>query len=53
MLIYFNAIPQSRLLFNAIGLLVGILLHAIILVYALRRRSKLESHYRGGVEANP
>ncbi len=53
MLIYFNAITRASLLFNGVGLLVGILLHAIIVVYALRRRSKLESRSRGEAEASP
>jgi hypothetical protein len=53
LLIYFNAITRSSLLFNGVGLLVGILLHAIIVVYALRRRSKLESRFRGEAEASP
>ncbi len=43
LLIYFNAIIGSGLLFNGVGLLVGIIVHLIIVVYALRRRSKLES----------
>ncbi len=49
LLIYFNAITRSSLVFNGVGLLVG---NAIIVVYALRRRSKLESNFRGGAEAN-
>jgi hypothetical protein len=53
LLIYFNAITRPSLLFNGVGLLVGILLHAIILGYALRRRSKLKSRSRGEVEASP
>lgn len=52
LLIYFSAITRSGLLFNGIGLLVGISLHAAIMVYAFRRRSRLESHSRRGTEAN-
>jgi Protein of unknown function with HXXEE motif len=53
LLIYFNGITRGSLLFNGVGLLAGILLHAIIVIYALKRRSKLETHSRGGAEANP
>lgn len=53
LLIYFNAAAGASLLFNVIGLLVGIVGHAIIVVYALRRRGKLESGSRRGAEANP
>ena len=53
LLLYFNTIVRYNLLFNGVGLLVGIVLHAIILVYALRRRGKLESRsHRAGAEAN-
>jgi hypothetical protein len=52
LLVYFNAITQSSLVFNGVGLLVSILLHAIIVGYALRRRSKLETRSQRGSEAN-
>ena len=48
LLIYFNAITRSNLLFNGVGLLVGIIMHAFIVAYALRRRSKLRSHSQRG-----
>jgi Protein of unknown function with HXXEE motif len=53
LLVYFNADTGASLLFNVIGLLVGLIGHAIIVVYALRRRSRLESGSRRGAEANP
>jgi hypothetical protein len=53
LLVYFNAATGSNLVFNVIGVLVGIVGHAIIVVYALRRRSNLESGSRRGAEANP
>jgi hypothetical protein len=53
LLVYFNAATGASLLFNVIGLLVGIVGHAIIVVYALRRRGKLESGSHRGAEANP
>lgn len=43
LLIYFNGITQSGLLFNGIGLLAAIIGHAIIVIYAVRRRNTLES----------
>jgi hypothetical protein len=52
LLVYFNAATGYNLLFNVIGLLVGIIGHAIIVVYALRRRSRLESGPQRGAEAN-
>ena len=42
MLIYFNAVTRYSLLFNGVGLLVGVL-HAIIIGYLLRRRGRLLS----------
>jgi hypothetical protein len=53
LLIYFNAITRLSLLFNGIGLLTGVIGHVVIVVYALRRRGKLESGTRQGAEANP
>jgi hypothetical protein len=53
LLVYFNAASGSNLVFNVIGLLVGIVGHAIIVVYALRRRSRLESGPQRGAEASP
>ena len=52
MLVYFNAATGSNLAFNVIGLLVVMVGHAIIVVYALRRRSRLESGPQRGAEAN-
>ena len=43
MLVYFNAVTRYSLLFNGVGLLVGVLLHAIIIGYLLRRRGRLLS----------
>jgi hypothetical protein len=43
LLIYFTGATQAPVLFNVIGLLSGIAGHAAIVVYAIRRRSKLES----------
>jgi hypothetical protein len=45
---YFNAITRSNLLFNGVGLLIGIIMHALIVACALRRRSKLRSHSQRG-----
>ncbi|MBA3474079.1 MAG: HXXEE domain-containing protein [Rubrobacter sp.] len=42
LLIYFNGIVGSSFLFNGVGLLAAIIAHAIIVVYAFRRRGKLE-----------
>ena len=53
LLVYFNGITRSSLAWNGVGLLTGIVLHAIIVVYAFRRRGKLESGSRRGAEANP
>jgi hypothetical protein len=52
LLVYFNAATGPSLVFNVIGLLVGIVGHAIIVVYALRRRSRLESGSRRGAAAS-
>ncbi|CAN5259211.1 hypothetical protein BH18ACT10_BH18ACT10_00420 [soil metagenome] len=43
LLVYFNSIAESVILFNAVGLLTAVIGHAIIVVYALRRRRRLES----------
>ena len=43
LLVYFSRITPSKLLFNGVGLLAAVIGHAIIVVYALRRRSKLEA----------
>jgi hypothetical protein len=43
LLVYFGRIIQSDLLFNGIGLLVAIIGHAIIVIYAVRRRNRLEA----------
>jgi hypothetical protein len=43
LLIYCNGIVGARSLFNGIGLLAAVIAHAIIVVYALRRRGKLVS----------
>ncbi len=53
LLIYFNTITRFRLFFNGIGLLTGVIGHVVIVVYALRRRGKLESGARREAEANP
>jgi hypothetical protein len=53
LLIYFNTITRFSLFFNGIGLLTGVIGHVVIVVYALRRRGKLESGTRQGTEANP
>jgi hypothetical protein len=53
LLIYFNAITLFSLFFNGIGLLTSVIGHVVIVVYALRRRGKLESGTRQGAEANP
>ena len=42
LLIYFGGITGFNLLFNGIGLLAAVIGHAIIVVYALERRRKLE-----------
>jgi hypothetical protein len=43
LLIYFFGVVASDLLFNVVGLLAAVVGHALIVVYALRRRSKLEA----------
>lgn len=46
LLIYLNGITRFSLFFNGIGLLTSVLGHIVIVVYALRRRGKLESGTR-------
>jgi hypothetical protein len=53
LLVYFNHATPSSLLFNGLGLLAAIIGHAIIVVYALRRRSKLETSASRAGTANP
>lgn len=53
LLVYFGGLTPSNLLFNALGLLVAIVGHAIIVVYAIRRRNRLEAGSLGGAEVNP
>ncbi len=53
LLVYFNGVVRAALVFNGVGLLVGVLLHAIIMGYILRRRGKLASGPRQGSEAGP
>ncbi len=53
MLVYFNGVVRAALVFNGVGLLVGVLLHAIIMGYILRRPGKLASGPRQGSEAGP
>ncbi len=53
LLVYFIRISPSSLLFNPIGLLAAIIGHAIIVVYALRRRGRLEAGDLRGAGANP
>lgn len=43
LLIYFNSVVDDRLVFNVVGFLVGLVLHAIIVGYIMRRRAKLLS----------
>ena len=45
LLVYFNVavLTGSVLLFNAVGLLMGIMVHAILMAYLLRRRARLLS----------
>lgn len=50
LLVYFSGVVASDLLFNVVGLLVAVVGHALIVVYALRRRSKLEA---SSARANP
>ena len=51
LLIYFNGLVRSPLAFNGVGLLVGVLLHAVIVGYILRRRGRVASDPSGGAEA--
>jgi hypothetical protein len=51
LLIYFSRITPSSLLFDMLGLLSAILGHAIIVVYAIRRRNKLQAGSLRGAEA--
>jgi hypothetical protein len=53
LLVYFTRITPSSLLFNGIGLLAAIVGHAIIVVYAIRRRGKLEAGSLQGARVNP
>ena len=53
LLVYFNAATETSLVFNVICVLVGIVGHAIIVVYALRRRSRLKSGSHRGAAASP
>ena len=53
LLAYFGRISPSSLLFNVVGLLAAIIGHAIIVVYAVRRRNKLEAGSLRGAEVNP
>lgn len=43
LLIYFNSVVGDRLVFNVVGFLVGVVLHAITIGYLMRRRAKLLS----------
>ena len=43
LLVYFGRLAASDLLFNGIGLLAAILGHAIIVIYAITRRRRLEA----------
>lgn len=52
LLVYFNGVTRSDLVFNGVGLLVGVLLHAIIIGYLLRRRGRLVSSPQGGPEVS-
>jgi hypothetical protein len=53
LLVYFGRISPSNLLFNVAGLLAAVIGHAIIVVYAVRRRNKLEAGSLRGAEVNP
>ncbi len=53
LLVYFNRVMPSSLLFNGIGLLAAVIGHAVIVVYALRGRGKLESGASRVIETNP
>jgi uncharacterized protein with HXXEE motif len=41
LLVYFNGVVRYGLLFNVVGVLVGVALHAIIIGYLMGRRGKL------------
>lgn len=43
LLVYFSGTTQAPVLFNVVGLLAGVAGHAAIVVYAVRRRARLES----------
>jgi len=43
LLVYFNSVVGDRLVFNVVGLLVGVALHAVIIGYLMRRRARLLS----------
>jgi hypothetical protein len=43
LLVYFNSVVGDRLVFNVVGLLVGVALHAVIVGYLMRRRARLLS----------
>ena len=47
LLVYFSRIVASDLLFNAVGFLTAVVGHALIVVYALRRRRELEARSVG------
>lgn len=51
LLVYFNRIAPSAFLFNLLGLLAAVIGHALIVVYALRRRKRLEAGSLRGAEA--
>lgn len=53
LLAFFNSILGFGLLFNVVGLLVAVALHATIVVYALRRRGRLEPTPQTGPRASP
>ena len=42
LLVYFSGVVATDLLFNVVGLLAAVIGHALIVIYALRRRRKLE-----------
>ena len=52
-MVYCNGGVRAGLAFDGVGLLVGVLLHAIILGYIRKRRGKLASGPRWGSEADP
>jgi hypothetical protein len=53
LLVYFNDVVRAALAFNGVGLLVGVLLHAIIIGDILKRHGKLASGPRQGSEVAP